>query len=102
MYDWRQGIKGTLDDVHLEVLKISKHWERAVFERCPLVLGALLHGPPLPRETQTIGPTGPASKLLTRRMRTECSHNHSAFSAQVCMLPSYSALCTFSWRSSVV
>jgi hypothetical protein len=35
--DWRPSMEGTLDDVYLEVGKLSKHWERALRERSPLL-----------------------------------------------------------------
>jgi hypothetical protein len=36
--DWRPVMEGTIDDIRVEVGKISKHWERAVRECSPPIL----------------------------------------------------------------
>jgi hypothetical protein len=36
--DWRPGLEGTLDDVCLEVSKLSKNWERAMRDCSPPLL----------------------------------------------------------------
>jgi hypothetical protein len=36
--DWMPGIEGSIDDIRLEVGKLSKHWERTLRDRSPPLL----------------------------------------------------------------
>jgi hypothetical protein len=43
--DWRMSMEGAMDDLRLEVGKISKHWERAVVDKSTSMAGVLSHVP---------------------------------------------------------
>jgi hypothetical protein len=56
--DWRPAMEGTVDDIRVEVGKISKHWERAVRERSPPIL------PTMPSSSTPPSSTLPASAYV--------------------------------------
>ena len=43
--DWRTSMEGVVDDLRLEVGKISKHWERALVDKPLPMLGVLAPTP---------------------------------------------------------
>jgi hypothetical protein len=43
--DWRQGLEGVVDDLKLEVGKVSRYWERAVVDKPTSVAGILAPSP---------------------------------------------------------
>jgi hypothetical protein len=56
--EWRPEVEGTMDDIRIEVGKLSKHWERAMRARSPPLLPT---APPPP----TLPPSTPRQLLLT-------------------------------------
>jgi hypothetical protein len=56
--EWKPEVEGTMDDIRIEVGKLSKHWERAVRARSPPLLPT---APPF----STLPPSTPRQLLLT-------------------------------------
>jgi hypothetical protein len=45
--DWRSSMEGVVDDLRLEVGKVSKNWERAVVDKSTSMAGVLAPSPPV-------------------------------------------------------
>ncbi|WVZ83697.1 hypothetical protein U9M48_030818 [Paspalum notatum var. saurae] len=54
--EWRPGMEGLVDDIKLEVGRLSKHWERAVMEK-PLDIKGVLASSPTAAERPPAGST---------------------------------------------
>jgi hypothetical protein len=67
--DWRPAMEGTVDDIRVEVGKISKHWERAVRERSPPIL------PTMPSSSTPPSSTLPASAYVLPCNTRKFHHN---------------------------
>jgi hypothetical protein len=48
LYAWKTEIEGTVDDIRMEVGKLSKHWGRSVRDRSPLLLPTVPSALPTP------------------------------------------------------
>lgn len=61
--DWCTNIEGTMDDLRLEVGKVTKHWECAVFDKSTAMLGVL-------------APMSPATDRQSVASTTISAHGH--------------------------
>lgn len=61
--DWRQNLEGIVDDLRLEVGRVSKHWERALMDK-PSSMPSVLVPAPSAGECPPAGSTEDARQLL--------------------------------------
>jgi hypothetical protein len=61
--DWRSSMEAVVDDLRLEVGKVSKNWERAVVDKSTSMVGVL-------------APSPPAIEPLAAWLPTELPHGH--------------------------
>jgi hypothetical protein len=86
--DWRMNMEGVMDDLRLEVGKISKNWERAVVDNSSAMAGILAPSPPAAEQQ----PTGvPANRPHGHRI--ESSHREDGFGSVTTLLHPRSRVC---------
>ncbi|XP_035823161.1 uncharacterized protein [Zea mays] len=79
--DWRMNMEGMMDDLRLEVGKISKNWERAVVDNSSAMAGILAPSPPAVEQQ----PAGvPANRPHGHRV--ESSHREDGFGSVTTLL----------------